>query len=339
MNFFFNFAYCFLGTIIFTTNVNCNLTLSENEATLLRSILEKSEQSQEKTTKEPEKTSVKDSNFKIIMKVRDEVTECLKSRHEVLTQKPDWPQKTLHTILNCLCSHEYYEDVINNAALFDNIEKSMLDVDKSYSKFFEKMKSMIDIFRMVDYLTKADRKFFETFQNLNNSEIQPENRITEELNNLLSPLIQYAAEPTKDLIHNFIVKSTKTKFDNKPKIPSYVIFGILECVKNVLADQSESFTTIKKQFARDIEAVIDNVNALIKEVKELQKSNKIAQNTVIYLKCFAECLSKINKLNQDAKNNFHEYGEKISTLSSELNKVITSCLDTPKDQKIFDSVA
>lgn len=338
MNRFFNTIFCCLFFFAITSSIRSEgLTLSQDDIVKLQSILEQTKQNNlAENKKEQERKVIEDKNFKLITETRDQINETLQTQFDVLIQKPDWHQKVICDILSILTSSEYYKDAITDFNLFKDFGSVLDDISKSYSKFFKELRTIIDIFRVTDYLTKKERGFFEKIQSFPNSEIMSESSITDELNNLLSPLTEYAPNSSKTLIRNLITKAVKTKFGTEPRVPSYVVFGILSCLNEALTDQFEKLETIRKQFLRNLDSLIDITNELLKEIKNIKNSTKIAPNIIIYLECFEKCLQEINDENQNVKKDFNEYTEKISTLYSGLSKNITDCLDSPKNPEIFD---
>lgn len=335
MRFLNNILY-FLFLFILTFSIRSeSTTLSQDDIAKLQTLLDQSKQNilKEDEKEQSDKTIV-DSNFKLIAKFQDQTREILDSRYDILIKKPDWSQKDICDILRILTSSEYYKDIITDPNLFKSFETSLDDISESYSKFSKEMRFIIDLFRITDYLTKNG--FFEKLQAYPNFEIMSESSINNELNDLLSSLTEYTPNSSKTLVRNFITKAVKTKFGVDPRIPSYVIFGMLNCLNETLINQFEKFEITKKQFHRNLDSLIDITNELLKEIKNIKNSNKIAPNIIVYLECFEECLKEINELNQNVRKDFYEYVEKVSILYFELNKIIENCLSSPKNPEIFD---
>ncbi len=337
MRFLNNIFYCLFLFILTFPIRGESITLSQDDIAKLQILLDQSKQNHLKEDENDQKDKiVKDSNFKLIAKFQDQIIEILNSRYDLLIQKPEWAQKDICDIFKILASSEYYKDIITDFNLFKDLENVLDDISVAYPKLSKELKSMIDIFRIIDYLTKREKAFLEKIQSFPNAKIMPESLIDEELHSLFLPLMEYAPDTSKTLIRNLIIKFVKTKFGTEPRVPSYMIFGMLNCINETLIDQFEKFETTKKQFSRNLDSLTDITNELIQEIKNMKVSNKIAPNIIIYLDCFERCITKINELNQNAKKNFNEYSEKISMLYSELNKILEECLNSPKNPEIFD---
>jgi len=338
MSWFLNIIFGCLFFLAITFSIQSeNIKLSSDDIVKLQSILEQTKQNNLiENKKEQESKIIEDKNFKLIIETRDQIIETLKSKYDVLIQRPDWPQKHICDILSILTSSEYYKDLITDFNLFNDLESVLDDISKSYLKFFKELRTIIDIFRITDYLTKKEKGFFEKIQSFPNSEIMSESLITTELNNLLSPLTEYASNSSQTLIRNFITKVAKTKFSTEPRVPSYVIFGVLNCLNEALTAQFEKFEIMRKQFSRNLDSLIDITNELLTEIRNIKNSTKIAPNIIIYLECFENCLQNINYINQNVRKEFNEYTEKVSILYSELSKNINECLNSPKNPEIFD---
>ncbi len=107
-----------------------------------------------------------------------------------MIQKPDWSQKDICDILRVLTSSEYYKDIITDFNLFKDLENVLDDISDTYSKFYKELRSMIDIFRIIDYLTESEKGFLEKIQSSPNTKIMPESSINKELTSLFGPLIE-----------------------------------------------------------------------------------------------------------------------------------------------------
>lgn len=335
---FLNNIFYFLFLFILTFSIRSeSTTLSQDDIAKLQTLLDQSKQNiLKEDEKEQSDKIIEDSNFKLIIKVQDQIREILDSRHDILIQKPDWSQKDICDILRILTSSEFYKDIITDFNLFKDLENALNDISVSYPKFSKELRCIIDMFRMIDYLTKKEKAFLEKIQSFPNAKIMSESSINEELNSLFLPLMEYTPDTSKTLIRNLIIKFVKIKFGTSPRIPSYVIFGILNCMNEALKDQFEKFETTKKQFTRKLDSLTDITNELLKEIKDLKTSDKIAQNIVIYLDCLEKCITEINESNQNARKSFNEYSEKISTVYSELSSPLEECLNSPKNPEIFD---
>ena len=333
--------YCLFLFVLIMPVFSENISLSQDDLTKLQTLLNQSIQNNSRNKNEEKNQNdviVKDSNFELIMKTQDQIKEVIRSQHDILTQKPSWAQKDICDILRILTSSEYYKNVITDFDLFKNFENTLDNITDSYLKFSKELRYMIDIFRIIDYLTKNEMAFFEKIQAFPNAKIMSESSVNDQLSSLFSPLMEYAPDDSKTLIRNFITKFVKTKFGTEPRIPSYVIFGILNNINESQTDQFEKLEIAKKQFFRNLDSLIDLTNELLKEIGALKTSDRIAPNIIVYLDCLENCFDEISDLNQNAKKAFNEYTSKISTLYSDLNKIIENCINSPKNSEIFDFV-
>lgn len=333
--------YCLFLFVLIMPVFSENISLSQDDLTKLQTLLNQSIQNNSKNKNEEKSQNdviVKDSNFELIMKTQDQIKEVIRSQHDILTQKPSWTQKGICDILRILTSSEYYKNVITDFDLFKNFENTLDNITDSYLRFSKELRYMIDIFRIIDYLTKNEMAFFEKIQVFPNAKIMSESSINDQLSSLFSPLMEYAPDDSKTLIRNFITKFVKTKFGTEARIPSYVIFGILNNINESQTDQFEKLEIAKKQFFRNLDSLIDLTNELLKEIGVLKASDRIAPNIIVYLDCLENCFNKISDLNQNAKKAFNEYTAKISILYSDLNKIIENCVNSPKNSEIFDFV-
>ena len=309
----------------------------KNEISELRTIISKLSPeamlSPENKSEKPEK-KINDDNFKIISEMKDKLQEVLDNNRETLSQRPNAEIESLSDIVKIFISG--YEKFVSDKTIVESISESIDKLSESYIKFYSDVRDVITLFKIIDILTSRKTGLIDKIKDMDNAKPISQSDVIKILESSFELIKRYSTDSVQKLVNDAIATTSKSSFEDKPNIPSYFIFNILDCFTKMLSMKYESLIMNQKPFAREFESLTYNIEKLIEDLAFIEKSDKTAPNTVGFFinlrNSVSDGLLELKKISKS----WNAYFGDVNSLNDQLAKIIKSKLFSEKDLKIFD---
>lgn len=276
-----------------------------------------------------------DKNFSIIDGVRDELQEIFYAYPDVLTRHPNKDKSAIACISSSIFERKIaFQDVMAQSP--DVVEKTIIDLGdivKGYEDITSHIYDTIVLLRCLDTITGDDSGIIETLKNMYNT--RPLMSIdAEEIYGKIEPMVKYYNENTKAMVKSAFVDAVKTRFEDKPNIPSYYFFHLMQTILERLERTGKDMNG--PTFNRRFENAIYSMQKLLNDLDNSTKSDQVARNVTPLLNGAKRTLLFQKDFIQKKAKEWKEYLATLEILTKQVKEVLKRGIEIEKDQSIFD---
>ena len=158
----------------------------------------------------------------------------------------------------------------------------------------------------------------------------------EELFNKLEPMVRYLPENTQNILKMIFIEASKTKFEERPNIPSYYTFHLM---KNILDNIEKICKNLNQAtFLRSFENATYAMQKLLTDLDASAKSDQTAKNVAPFFESAKKTVMSQMDFIQKREKEWKEYISAVTTVLEQVKKALNEAVETKKDQTIFNSV-
>lgn len=281
---------------------------------------------------------IMDKNFSIVDGVRDELRRIFDAYPDILTLHPSKDKSAIECISSSISERKIvFQDVMAQSP--DVVEKaiiSLLEILNGYEDILPHMYDMVVLLRCLDTITGSNSGIIEALKNRHNT-IPLISIDAEEIYDKIEPMVKYLHENTKAIVKSAFVDAVKTRFEDKPNIPSYYFFHLM---KNIL-DRLEKTAKDMNQstFNRRFENAIYSMQKLLDDLDNSAKSDQVAKNVIPLLNGAKRTLLFQRDFVQKKGKEWKEYFATLETVTKQVKEVLKRGIEIEKDQSIFDNMS
>ena len=280
---------------------------------------------------------IMDKNFRIIDGARDELEKIFDHYSEILILCPEEDKSTIECISSSIFERKIvFQDVMAQSP--DVVERAiiaLIEILKGYEETIPHIQDVVVLLRCLDIITGGNSAIMETLKNRNNI-IPLMYNDAEEIYDKIEPMLRYSDEITKVMVKSAFIDATKTRFEDKPNIPSYYVFhlmqNILEKLEKTAKDMNQS------TFNRRFENAVYSMQKLLDDLDNSMKSDQVAKNIVPLLNGAKKTLLFQRDFIQKKAKEWKEYLATLETVTKQVKDVLKKAIEVEKDQSIFDNM-
>ena len=276
-----------------------------------------------------------DKNFRIIDASRDELRKIFDHYPEILTSRPKEDNSAIECISNSIFERKtVFQDVLAQSP--DVVEKAimaLIEIVNGYEDITPRIDDTVVLLRCLDSMTWVNSNIMVALKN-RNSTIPLMNTDAEEIYSKIAPMIRYSRESTMAMVKSVFTDAVKTKFEDKPNIPSYYVFHLMQNIVDKLDKISKD--TKQATFNRNFENAIYSLQKLLDDLTVSMKSDQIAKNVIPLLDGAKRTLLFQKDFIQKKAKEWKEYLATLETVINQVKEVLKKTIEIEKDQSIFE---
>lgn len=297
--------------------------------------LEQSEQIDTKTQKTAPR--IRDKNFGIIDGGSDELRKIFDSHPEVLIQHPDDFKLVIACISNSIFERKaIFQDVMfQPSEIVDKAVTALSGILGEYTDIIPQIRALVMLLRCTDVISGTNPSIIDALRNKDNT-VPLISSDAEEVYSKIKPMIKYSPERMQAMMKSLFFDAVKTRFEDKPNIPSYYIFHLMN---NILEKLEKTEKDMKKPtFNRSFENAIYTMQKLLGDMDNFAKSDQVAKNMVPFLDGARKTMISQVDLIQKIAKGWQEYLMTLEVVTRQVKNTLKRIIETEKDQSIFDNV-
>ena len=282
------------------------------------------------TNSTPKKKTI-DKNFELIDNFKDKINKILESHPDILTKRPE----DFKLAIDCLAkSISERKNLLQDKDIAEATEKSISEIAKQYEEIIANIQGIIILLRCTDLILN-EGNIMGLLKQHNNAGPLTSNDATNLLNKL-APMTKYLPDTAKSMITSIFIDASKTKFEERPNIPSYYTFQLLKNIYDALKKIENNMN--KTTFNRSFENAIFSMKKLLSDLENLTKSDQIAKNIIPFYEGAKKNLILQMDFIQKREKEWKEYLATLELISKQIKGAIKEIIEAKKDQTIFDTL-
>lgn len=276
--------------------------------------------------------AVRDKNFALVAKAKDSLQQIFDSRREVLSRRPADLTGALKIISEGLSTHK---KMFEKKGTVDATVATTGESSSLYAEILPKTQTILILLRCLDIVTSNSSEIISLLQSSNNATPVDQNTV-EAIWNRFEPAVRYSPDDVQNLAKMLFIEPTKSKFEDKPNIPSYYIFHLFHDIVEKLQTAVNELN--QAAFLRALEDVARGMQNLATDLDHTAKSDQTAKNTREFYVSARDRINFYIDFIQKRKKEWSEYFSTLIAIEKQAIKAIKECLEIKKDQSIFDQV-
>ena len=149
-------------------------------------------------------------------------------------------------------------------------------------------------------------------------------------------MVKYLHKNTQEMVKSAFIDAVKTRFEDKPNIPSYYFFHLMQNILERFEKTSNDMNP--SAFNRKFENAVYSMQKLLDDLDNLTKSDQVAKNVVPLLSCAKRTQLFQRDFIQKKWKEWKEYLAALETVTKQVKEVLKRQLEMEKDQSIFDNM-
>ena len=280
------------------------------------------------TPEKAHKEIVKDKNFQLIEKFRDDLRKIFDSRGEILAKRPADFKLAIGYIERSLGQQQDKEN-------FDPLRNSVSKISDQYDKIMPKIQGLLILLRCLDVIASNTCGIIEPLQQRDSTKPLTQHD-AEFLWNNFEPAVKYSPDELINLTKLLFIDASKSKFEGKPNIPSYYFFHLMSNIFERLKEFSE--TLGQASFFRAFEDASHSIEGVLSNLDHVAKSDQTAKNILPFLEESRKSNFALRDFVKKREKEWKEYITTLLTTAGEVLNTIKGVMAAEKDQAIFNYV-
>jgi hypothetical protein len=151
----------------------------------------------------------------------------------------------------------------------------------------------------------------------------------------IHPLRKLATPDECRIIDSIVSNVASQNFDEKPNIPSYFVFNLLNTLAQLLEKTIEPIEELCKTFSRDVDLLINSFKRLEEDLAANERSDKTAPNTVQYIAALKYMIQSLQAHFANIKKEDYDRTADIVKCGKDILAVLNGVVSEKKDAEIF----
>ncbi len=280
----------------------------------------------------PAPKSIKDKNFEIIEKSTDNIKKIFESRADVLSKRPSDYRLAMDCISKSISERQ---NMFQNKETIEGTKTAILEICNQYEEIIPYMQNLIILLRCIDIMSSNTIGIIKELTQKDSTKPITQSD-AEELFNKLEPMVRYLPENTQSMLKMIFIEASKTKFEERPNIPSYYTFHLM---KNILDNIEKICKNLNQAtFLRSFENATYAMQKLLTDLDASAKSDQTAKNVAPFFESAKKTVMSQMDFIQKREKEWKEYISAVTTVLEQVKKALNEAVETKKDQTIFNSV-
>ena len=280
----------------------------------------------------PSHKTVKDKNFEIIEKSIDNIKKIFESNPDILSKRPS----DYRLAMDCISKSIYErQNMFQDKEIIEGAKTAVLETCNQYEEIIPHIQNLIILLRCVDTISSNTIRIVKELTQKDSTKPITQSD-AEELFNKLAPMVRYLPENTQNMLKMIFIEASKTKFEERPNIPSYYMFHLM---KNILDNIEKIFKNLNQTtFLRSFENATYTMQKLLTDLDLSAKSDQTAKNVASFFESAKKTVMSQMDFIQKREKEWKEYISAVTMLLEQVKKALNEAVETKKDQTIFDNV-